>query len=139
MTLTQLLSIPFMRGAESVSDETGAWARRFEYPEIPGCVIEAQTALDGLRALELLRVARLLTTVAGGHEPPCPRPPLQSLDVAGQLKDFGLEIPLDLLALDEHEAVGDPRIGPLAEKAALMAHQLAEHPTAARTSTTTES
>lgn len=128
MTLTQLLSIPFIRGAESVSDESGSWARRFEYIEIPGCVIETQSALDGLRALELLRVARLLTIVTEGRETPCPRAPLRSLDVAGQLRDFGLEIPSDLLALDEQEAATDPRVEAVAVEAARMAQELAAEP-----------
>lgn len=124
MSLAELLSIPFILGAESVDDD-GSWARRFEYPEIPGCTVHADAALDGLRALELLRVACLLATVAGGGEVPRPRSPLRSLDVAAQLRDFGLEIPADVLALDEREAAGDPRVGAAAERAAVMARRLA--------------
>jgi hypothetical protein len=131
MTLAELLSIPFIRGAESVSDESGAWSRRFEYPEIRGCVIEAETALNGLRALELLRVARLLRAIGTGQAIPCPRPPLRSLDVAGQLRDFGLDIPPDLLELDERRAATDARIPALVDEATRMAEQLAAQPTPA--------
>jgi hypothetical protein len=126
MTLAELLSIPFIRGALSVSGDSGAWCRRFEYPEIPGCYVEAQTALDGMRALELTRVAQLLHMVAAGQHPPTPRAPLRSLDVAAQLRDFGLTVPGDLLLMDHARADGDPRVTALAEQAANLAREVLE-------------
>lgn len=126
MTLAELLSIPFIRGGQSVSGDSGVWCRRFEYPEIRDCYVEAQTALDGMRALELTRVAHLLRMVAAGQHPPTPRAPLRSLDAAAQLRDFGLTVPGDLLLMDHARAEGDPRVTALADQAADLARKVLE-------------
>jgi hypothetical protein len=102
VNLYEALSIPFIRGAETVFDPgRDAWVRRFEYPEIAGCAIETGATLDGLRDLEIARVARIVELMASGRPVPRPRSPIAAADPPMLLEQLGLDISAELLATDE--------------------------------------
>jgi hypothetical protein len=124
MRIRELLSIPLIRGAESIYDENAQrWRRRFAYAEIPGCAVESDSALGGLRALELTRAALILERLAEGADVPCPRPPLRSVDIRAQLHDMGLDLPGDLLDLSEEQAVGNTQVTASAVEARTLAQR----------------
>ena len=54
------------------------WIRRAEYPELPGCVAEAATAIEAMEQLEARRIQMLVEMHFRGEVPPRPRPPLKS-------------------------------------------------------------
>lgn len=78
LTAEEYLAIPYMLEAESVKTESGTWVRRLEYPELPGCVVEADTVLEALDRLERLRERYILDRLERGEDVPVPRPPLRS-------------------------------------------------------------
>jgi predicted RNase H-like HicB family nuclease len=63
----------------SVRRADGAWVRRAEYPELPGCIAEADSPLDAIDQLDLLREAIILGRLARGEPVPVPRSPLARL------------------------------------------------------------
>ena len=63
----------------SVRRTDGTWVRRAEYPELPGCVAEADSPLDAIDQLDALRVQSILGRLARGEPVPTPRPPLRRL------------------------------------------------------------
>jgi predicted RNase H-like HicB family nuclease len=63
----------------SVRRPDGVWVRRAEYPELPGCVAEAESPLDAIDRLDALRVSMILERLARGEPVPTPRPPLHRL------------------------------------------------------------
>jgi predicted RNase H-like HicB family nuclease len=67
----------------SVRRPDGAWVRRAEYPELPGCVAEADSPLDAIDQLDALRERFILGRLARGEPVPVPRPPLARLPRAG--------------------------------------------------------
>jgi hypothetical protein len=69
-------AVPYVLVVESV-ERGGEWLRRASYPELPGCLVEAQSALEAIERLdeERLRVLRRLWN--GGSPIPLPRPPLR--------------------------------------------------------------
>ena len=68
-------AVPYLLVIESVERE-GEWLRRAEYPELPGCVAEAQSALEALEKLEGERLRLLRQLWDRGASIPVPRPPL---------------------------------------------------------------
>jgi predicted RNase H-like HicB family nuclease len=56
----------------------GNWVRRAEYPELPGCVVEAETAVEAVEKLEEAKVRYIVERLERGEPVPVPRPPLRS-------------------------------------------------------------
>lgn len=76
-TIYESLAIPYVAVMYAV-EENGEWYRRAEYPELPGCVTQAESARDAMEELEELRVRIIVDMHNRGIEPPRPRPPLKS-------------------------------------------------------------
>jgi predicted RNase H-like HicB family nuclease len=107
MGLMDFLSVPYVLEAQSVETDEGAWVRRVAYPELPGCMAEAQGIEDALASLERQRMRIILDTVRAGGKPPLPRPPLQSCDPFGLAAHLGLQHELeDLLAAEMRRKAG---------------------------------
>lgn len=99
------LAIPYL-AVMYATEEDGAWYRKAEYPELPGCVTQAENALDAMAQLEELRVRILVGMHHRGEEPPRPRPPLKSgLATLGTFDVDGL---LARILREEHGGEVDP-------------------------------
>jgi predicted RNase H-like HicB family nuclease len=68
-------AVPYLLVMESV-ERQGEWLRRAEYPELPGCVAEAYSAVEALEKLEHERRRVLRQLWDRGVSIPVPRPPL---------------------------------------------------------------
>ena len=79
MELREYLAVPYVLAIESVRHDDGEWVRRAEYPELPGCAVEAHSAVEAIAKLEEERVRYIRERLARGEPVPVPRPPLQSL------------------------------------------------------------
>lgn len=77
VTLDDYLAVPYLLRVHAVRDEHGEWVRRAEYPELPGCVVEAPTPEEAIDRLETLRGRWLRDRLARGEPIPLPRPPLR--------------------------------------------------------------
>ena len=80
MTPDEHLRVPYTMIIASVRRPDGVWVRRAEYPELPGCVAEADSPLDAIDQLDALRVRTILALLASGQPVPVPRPPLQRIE-----------------------------------------------------------
>ena len=69
-------AVPYLLVLESV-DRGGQWRRRAEYPELPGCAAEAESAIAAIEALEAKRTALLRQLWDRGEPIPVPRAPLR--------------------------------------------------------------
>jgi len=67
--------VPYLLVIESV-EHGGRWLRRATYPELPGCVAEAHSALQAMEQLEHERRRLLRELWNRGAAIPVPRPPL---------------------------------------------------------------
>jgi hypothetical protein len=74
--LDYYLAIPYLLVLESVEHPDGEWLRRAEYPELPGCVAEAYSAVDAIDRLEEERVRLIHELWERGAPIPAPRAPL---------------------------------------------------------------
>jgi predicted RNase H-like HicB family nuclease len=74
--LDYYLAIPYLLVLESVEHEDGEWLRRAEYPELPGCVAEAYSAVEAVDRLEEERIRLIHDLWEQGAPIPAPRPPL---------------------------------------------------------------
>lgn len=79
MTADEHLRVPYTMIIASVRRPDGTWVRRAEYPELPGCVAEADSPLDAIDQLDALRVQTILDRLSRGEPIPTPRPPLGRL------------------------------------------------------------
>jgi len=77
MTLEEHLAVPYVLRMESVARPDGDWVRRALYPELPGCVAEADSPLEAIERLEQSRVQYIVERLERGEPIPVPRPPLQ--------------------------------------------------------------
>ena len=69
-------AVPYLLVVESV-ERGGQWLRRAEYPELPGCFAEAESAVEAIENLESER-RRLIRQMWDRRVPiPAPRPPLR--------------------------------------------------------------
>jgi len=68
-------AVPYLLVMESI-ERDGQWLRRAEYPELPGCVVEALSAVEALEQLERERLRLLRQLWTRGASIPVPRPPL---------------------------------------------------------------
>ena len=75
-TLAYYEAVPYLLVLESV-ERNGAWLRRAEHPELPGCAAEAVSVFEALDQLEAARLALLRQLWNRGAAIPVPRPPLR--------------------------------------------------------------
>jgi hypothetical protein len=68
-------AVPYLLVVETV-ERDGRWLRRAEYPELPGCAVEAPSVLEALELLERERGRVLREMWHRGGPIPVPRPPL---------------------------------------------------------------
>lgn len=92
MTPDEHLRVPYTMIIASVRRPDGTWVRRAEYPELPGCVAEADSPLDAIDRLDALRVETILGRLARGEDVPTPRPPLRRLDTIPPLPRQGVGV-----------------------------------------------
>lgn len=78
LTRAEYLRIPFVLVVESVEGPDGDWRRRASYPELPGAVAEAESAVDAMDEAELRRVRIIEDWLDAGIPVPVPREPLRS-------------------------------------------------------------
>ncbi len=69
-------AVPYLLVIESV-ERHGQWLRRAAHPELPGCVVEAASAVEALEELERERRRVLRRLWDEGGLIPVPRPPLR--------------------------------------------------------------
>jgi hypothetical protein len=69
-------AVPYVLVMESI-ERGGEWLRRAEYPELPGCVAEAPSALEAFERLEHERHRLLRELWDRGAPIPVPRPALR--------------------------------------------------------------
>lgn len=91
MSPDEHLRVPYTMIIASVRRPDGVWVRRAEYPELPGCVAEAESPLDAIDRLDALRVSMILGRLARGEPVPIPRPPLHRLAGATSAPPNGLK------------------------------------------------
>ena len=77
-TLAYYEAVPYLLVLESV-ERDGEWLRRAAYPELPGCMAEAGTALEAVEKLERERRRLLRHLWDHGAPIPVPRPPLRGV------------------------------------------------------------
>ena len=78
LTRDQYLRIPYVLVVESVPGPDGEWCRRASFPEVPGAVAEAESAIEAMDVAEERRVKIILDWLDSGIPVPVPRPPLAS-------------------------------------------------------------
>jgi hypothetical protein len=61
---------------ESVEKPGGDWLRRASYPELPGAVVEAESAVDAIDGADDKRIEIILGLLDRGLKVPVPRPPI---------------------------------------------------------------
>jgi predicted RNase H-like HicB family nuclease len=76
MTRDQYLRIPYVLVVESVAKPDGDWCRRASYPELPGAVAEAESAVEAMDVVDEKRVRIILDWLEAGIPIPVPRQPL---------------------------------------------------------------
>jgi predicted RNase H-like HicB family nuclease len=69
-------AVPYLLVVESV-ERGGHWLRRAEYPELPGCYAEAESAVDAIEQLERARRRLIRVLWERGAPIPAPRAPLR--------------------------------------------------------------
>ena len=70
-------AVPYLLVVESI-ERAGEWLRRAEHPELPGCRVEAPSAVEAIEKLEQARLSLLRQLWDRGAPIPVPRPPLSS-------------------------------------------------------------
>lgn len=68
-------AVPYLLVIESVQ-RGNEWLRRAEHPELPGCSVEAPSAVEAMEKLERARLDLLRQLWDRGAPIPVPRPPL---------------------------------------------------------------
>ena len=76
MTRDQYLRIPYVLVVESVPKPDGDWCRRASYPELPGAVAEAESAVEAMDGADERRVRIILDWLEAGIPIPVPRQPI---------------------------------------------------------------
>jgi predicted RNase H-like HicB family nuclease len=85
MDLRDHLAVPYVAVVYSVERPDGSWWRRAEYPELPGCAAEADSAVEAMELLERQRIRLISEAYARGEDIPVPRPPLPGVSgLSGQ-------------------------------------------------------
>ena len=76
LTRDQYLRIPYVLVLESVPGAGGDWCRRASFPEVPGAVAEAESAIEAMDVADEKRIRIILDWLDAGIPVPVPRPPL---------------------------------------------------------------
>lgn len=76
VTRDEYLKVPFVLVVESIEEPGGNWLRRASYPELPGAVAEAESAVDAIDRADDKRIEIILRRLDGGLPVPVPRPPI---------------------------------------------------------------
>jgi hypothetical protein len=76
VTRDEYLRVPFVMVVESIQTPGGNWLRRASYPELPGAVAEAESAVDAIDGADDRRVEIILDRLDRGLHVPIPRPPI---------------------------------------------------------------
>ena len=76
LTRDQYLRIPYVLVVESVPKPDGEWCRRASYPELPGAVAEAESAVEAMDEADEKRVRIIEDWLDAGIPVPVPRDPL---------------------------------------------------------------
>lgn len=71
-------AVPYLLVVESV-ERGGQWFRRAEHPELPGCFVECESAVEALEKLDGERLRLLRRLWNQGASIPAPRPPLRGV------------------------------------------------------------
>jgi len=71
-------AVPYVLVVESI-ERGGQWLRRAAYPELPGCAVEATSAIEAIERLDRERLRVLRQLWERGAEIPLPRPALRAL------------------------------------------------------------
>ena len=71
-------AVPYLLVVESV-ERGGRWFRRAEHPELPGCFVEAESAVEAMDKLEDERRRLIRTMWELGETIPAPRAPLRGI------------------------------------------------------------
>lgn len=74
--LRRCLDVPYILLMESI-EKDGNWVRRATYPELPGCVVEADTPIEAVERLDELRVRSIRELLENDQPVPAPRAPLR--------------------------------------------------------------
>ena len=69
-------AVPYLLVVESV-ERAGEWLRCAEHPELPGCRVEAPSAVEAIEKLEGERRRLIRALWDRGAPIPAPRPPLR--------------------------------------------------------------
>ena len=59
MTAEEYLAVPYVMVLESVPAANGDWLRQASYPELPGCIAQAQTPIEAIDRLEEQRAGAM--------------------------------------------------------------------------------
>jgi hypothetical protein len=76
VTRDEYLRVPFVLVVESVETPGGNWLRRACYPELPGAVALAESAIDAIEGADDKRIEIILDHLDRGLRIPVPRPPI---------------------------------------------------------------
>jgi predicted RNase H-like HicB family nuclease len=76
LTRDEYLRIPYVLVVESVAGPDGDWCRRASYPELPGVVAEAESAVEAMDEADEKRRRVILDWLDAGIPVPVPRDPL---------------------------------------------------------------
>ncbi len=76
MTHDEYLRIPYVLVVESVPRPDGDWCRRASYPELPGAVAEAESAVEAMDMADERRIRIIRQRLEAGIPVPVPRQPL---------------------------------------------------------------
>jgi predicted RNase H-like HicB family nuclease len=71
-------AVPYLLVVESV-ERGGRWLRRAEHPELPGCFVEAESAVEAMEKLEDERRRLIRQMWDRGTPIPAPRAPLRGI------------------------------------------------------------
>lgn len=103
MKLSSYLSIPYVLETVVFETDSGSWVRRFSYPELPNCVVEADDVVDAIDELDRRRILVIVDMLRAGIKPPIPRKPV-GIDPVWALDRAGLRDRLSaILCKDEDE------------------------------------
>jgi hypothetical protein len=76
VTRDEYLRVPLVLVVESIEKPGGNWLRRASYPELPGAVVEAESAVDAIDGVEDKRIEIILDRLDRGMQVPVPRRPI---------------------------------------------------------------
>ena len=67
MRFEEAIAVPYVIAVESRRGDDGTWRRRAWHPELPGCEVEAESALTAMEMLEKKRIECIRDLLATGN------------------------------------------------------------------------